>query len=1011
MNQTTIPSTRKAVLLIIFLLTLLGAFGHAPALAQSEGRVLHVRPDGNDQCNGAANAADTLPDSDMCAFRTADRALAAAQPGDTVSLQPGIYREPIVPTVSGSAEQPIVIEAAAGPDTVFFLASVSSADFAWQSYADYAATGGGFALQPGVDANQIRAVPLNWCLTEDVEQLQRTFYASCADVPGDQVAVPFETDLIAVVGASPLDAVRLPKAKEPDWQVDAAWRYSENWWKADQGAASLNDAQDDPRRTSNQFLRDTQDDHLLDEDLNGRPDFPNIPPGNVRDVFAAGDFADPREALAPAPGVISSRYAGQAQKSSLGATIIFNDARDGHYTNNMFIDGYNDNTGVLSVQDIYNVEDFEKLGYLTKFYIEGSPRAMDCPGEWVHHDGWLFILTGSGCGRTVTDADLQRLEIAQQFEMLRLNSVSHIVVKDLNFAFGNNLRVGHDLYRPAWNGGPPVHVVEPAKIVSVTGSPDRNSGATRGVVLDGIAITDSVTGLAVVDSRETVDATFSLVNSRFERIDDRALRMTEGHFSRLVIENNVFRDIGFRPISEDGDGVFLGKVSNLIFRHNLVQNIGHNGVQILQENVIRDELSRFILVEGNTFDSACQMATDCGGLKFHGFGRSFGYGLLRDLNAPDINSVLVVNNVASNNLGWTYARWRKDLGRSHPNVGAETSWRYARLGFMANGYYLDFASGVTFYDNVSVNSGRAGIFLNFIYRDGRNYIINNIVHNALDAIYFQPTGFYARSADPAEHNFAHVDTRIQGNILSGFENSAILLSCSQGDELGQDGSLRTQGITIEGNVFHKYANNPVPNPYEWWDPAYYEPADIHYMLCDDTTEVNYVTVNDIQALTPWQNAGLDWPSDAPLFANPDGRTAADFVLVDAALAADFAGGTVPATVGPTIGLLESTLGVTVGGAEPPDTDPVIEPTPDSGNVTEPPAPELPTVTPETGDPDVTPVPLPGPVDGGDDGTSDSGDQAPQAGPRPLRRLAILVVLMLALGALVLRGLRTVGRRE
>ncbi|MCA9973047.1 MAG: right-handed parallel beta-helix repeat-containing protein, partial [Anaerolineales bacterium] len=677
---------------------------------------------------------------------------------------------------------------------------------------------------------------------------------------------------------------RLPKAKEPDWEVDAPWRVSENWWKADSGAASLDDAAAGPRDTSPQFLKDTLDDNTLDEDLDGRPDFPNIPPGNIQSTFAAGDFADPREARTPDPGAYDRAYASVPRKVSLGATIVFNDARDGHYTNNMFIRGYNPQTGIIEVQDAYNVEGFDKMGYLTKFYVEGTPKAMDCPGEWVHHDGRLFILTGTGCGRTVTQADLQSLEIGQRFEILNVQSISHLVIQDLTFAFGTTLRSGIPLYQEAWDGGPPLHIAQPPMFLSLTASPAVNSGALQEVLLDGVAVEHAITGISISGAPAApVASSLTIQNGRFEHIDDRALRFNDGVFEPFAVENNVFRDVGFHPVSEDGDGLFVSKVSNFIFRGNLVQNIGHNGLQVLQTPNDPNYVSTDILIEGNTFDGACQMATDCGGLKFHGFGNPFGY-LMSVSETQRLNRVLVVNNVAKNNLGWTYARWRRDLAQSHPQVGEGTSLRVTLLGLMANGFYLDFASGVTFAGNTLLNNGRAAIFMNTIYRDGEIHIFDNVIHNALVGVYFFPGEQLAQTPNAELHSLEHTDTQIIGNVFSKIETAAIYLSCSAGDELDANGRLAVNNVTIDANVYDRYLTNPRPNPYWWFEPSDYAPVNLHYDGCGGQA-ADYADVAAIQAATPWEAAGVEWDNSTPLYANPDGANAADFALADAGLAA------------------------------------------------------------------------------------------------------------------------------
>jgi hypothetical protein len=71
------------------------------ALAADGGQTLYVSPAGDD----AAAGTPTQP------WRTLGRAAAAAPPGDTVLLAPGVYRETLRPGRSGTADRPIVYAA------------------------------------------------------------------------------------------------------------------------------------------------------------------------------------------------------------------------------------------------------------------------------------------------------------------------------------------------------------------------------------------------------------------------------------------------------------------------------------------------------------------------------------------------------------------------------------------------------------------------------------------------------------------------------------------------------------------------------------------------------------------------------------------------------------------------------------------------------------------------------------------------------------------------------------
>ncbi len=69
--------------------------------------------------NGAhANASDENPGSEAEPLKTIDRAAQFAQPGDTVLVHAGVYRERVAPARGGTKEQPIVYTAAPGEHVV-----------------------------------------------------------------------------------------------------------------------------------------------------------------------------------------------------------------------------------------------------------------------------------------------------------------------------------------------------------------------------------------------------------------------------------------------------------------------------------------------------------------------------------------------------------------------------------------------------------------------------------------------------------------------------------------------------------------------------------------------------------------------------------------------------------------------------------------------------------------------------------------------------------------------------
>ena len=74
----------------------------SPAATQGGGTTYHVAPTGDDAASGMADAP----------FRTIQRAADAAQPGDTVLVRPGVYRERVAPRRGGVEGKPIVFRSA-----------------------------------------------------------------------------------------------------------------------------------------------------------------------------------------------------------------------------------------------------------------------------------------------------------------------------------------------------------------------------------------------------------------------------------------------------------------------------------------------------------------------------------------------------------------------------------------------------------------------------------------------------------------------------------------------------------------------------------------------------------------------------------------------------------------------------------------------------------------------------------------------------------------------------------
>lgn len=80
--------------------------------------VLHVSTSGSDSADGSAGSP----------FRTINRAAQATEPGDTVLVHAGVYREWVNPPRGGTAEAPITFQPALGPDGRFEPVTISGAE-------------------------------------------------------------------------------------------------------------------------------------------------------------------------------------------------------------------------------------------------------------------------------------------------------------------------------------------------------------------------------------------------------------------------------------------------------------------------------------------------------------------------------------------------------------------------------------------------------------------------------------------------------------------------------------------------------------------------------------------------------------------------------------------------------------------------------------------------------------------------------------------------------------------
>jgi hypothetical protein len=267
------------------------------------------------------------------ALRTLQAAANQATPGTTVRIQPGVYRETIKASVSGTAQAPIIYQAEQGP--VIIRGSELVTD--WQPVTD---TSIGFS--ENIDPKNLVFADLSsWGLTRAPR-----FVMQMDD--NDNILNPFTL------------------AREPDWQVQTEWKTHEFWWSADGGATlpECDPSSDKKPASCDQASRSfTQ---LMDQNDDTQP--AGIEPGNLT------TFSD-----------------------LTGATLVAMDTLQGDYVYQRTIVAHDSNAGQITVDrdaTRNSANNAEGLGWGTKYYVENHPALLDSPGEYWFDvtTGYLYLL-------------------------------------------------------------------------------------------------------------------------------------------------------------------------------------------------------------------------------------------------------------------------------------------------------------------------------------------------------------------------------------------------------------------------------------------------------------------------------------------------------------------------------------------------------------------------------------------------------------------------------------------
>ncbi len=710
-------------------------------------------------------------------LRTIQQAAEIAQPGTTIHIMPGMYREEIVPANSGDPDRPITFVAEGGLGTVIVRGSEPSSSLTWNRL-----TSNYIGLPSSVDPNNIYYADLSsWELQE---------------APRFVVEVDDDGNILS----------RLMPAREPDWQVVTEWKTSEFWWFANGGTAV---AGCDPRTNSNPDcdygwrsytqLTDTLDDI----------DPVGIEPGNLKTL----------------PNLV-------------GATLVALDTDHALYVFRRTIIEHNRTIGRVTVDENCDNGGTPGLGWGSKYYLENHPSLIDHPGEWWYdkNTGRLYIWSPTG-----ENPAQQNLEISRRDDGVDLTKRSYVIFDGLQIDLFNQTALVID--NNSTND-------------FAHGNQVKNSllqYSNKGIVLS-----------AYVSSGHTENAIdgFLLENSEVANMDttgfDSSFWWPDGpsptHFTyagvrNLVIRDNEFHHLGFNSDDRSAVGMRIFFPDHVWMVGNHIHHVAQLGVHLHMSLIDSDRYYDVppqdiklgvILVKDNIFEKACLNASDCAGFKMGGRNRPDNH-IFRD--------VLITGNVFRHNFGWSYVSLQR-----HSNQFGD-----------GNGFYLDYASGVNIYRNISYNNSGSGYKLACLWRDGEAVLYNNIAAN--NYVY----GFKLTGQQECDDHGGSVDTQLVNNVIINNGMYGYQFNSSYANQYGN--------LVIDHNLYY---NNG-------WDEQT-DGGDIQ-LYRTSLPVTNMYGLDEIRANTPWETHGFEGdpffqsynPSDHRLYLDfwPDFSPTIDsFRLID-----------------------------------------------------------------------------------------------------------------------------------
>ena len=678
------------------------------------------------------------------AFRTIQKAADIAGPDTTVHILPGIYRESVRPSNSGILFDQIIYKAENGLGSVMIRGSTTSSSLTWTKM-----TANTIGLPSGVPVDQIYFTDLSaWGLNSR---------------PRFLVELNDNGEVIN----------RYDPAREPDLKVDTEWKENEFWWFATGGSDI---AGCDPI---------TNQDHNCDEPW--------------RSFAQLTDNSNDTDPAGIEPGNLTSFG------NLTGATLVAMDAQHAHYTYRSTIIQHDVGAGRVTVDDEADNDGSPGLGWGSKYYVENHPALFDQPGEWWYDasTGRLYFWSPIG----VNPGQLN-LEISHLDDAFDLTDRSYITLDGLWISLFN---------------GTAYRIYNNDRDFMAHGNQLKNSRLQYAD--DGIVLYQFVQG---VQEQNAVDG-FLLENSEISYMDSAGLdshfywpdapsptQFTYAGVRNLTIRNNVFHHLGFDSEERSAVGIRIFYPDKIRFEENYLHNIAQNGAYFHMSLNVSDNYYNLspadiklgeILIKDNTFEKACQAASDCGGLKFGGASRPHTH-IFRD--------VLIVGNIFRHNFGWSYVSLLRNLNK---------------LGD-GNGFYLDYASGVHLYRNIAYNNSGSGFKLSCLWRDGDAIFYNNISAN--NYVY----GFKFTGQSSCDNHNGSVNTQLVDNIMVNNGAYAYQFNSAYQNQYGN--------LVIDHNLYFQNG----------WDEEFV-PWLVDVQLYRSSLPTSHLSgVLEIQNATPWEDNGV-----------------------------------------------------------------------------------------------------------------------------------------------------------